>query len=297
MSPELGNFDYLMACDIDTDAVEGELRDWGRWLVDTTGVNGFRIDAAKHVRASVFRDWLNHLRGHFGDRELFAVGEYWSPRIEDLRRYIAQTEGAMSLFDVPLHYRLREASVSGSRYDLRTIFDSTLVQEQPARAVTFVDNHDTQPYQALESWVEPWFKPHAHALILLRKDGYPCVFLADYLGHRYEEHGNEVTLWSHQGLIDRFLQARHAYGYGEQEDYFDHPNTIGWLRLGDGEHPGAMAVVLSNGDAGSKWMNTFRPGATFRDATGHDPDDVVANGEGWAEFRCPAGNVSVWLQA
>ena len=43
-----------------------------------------------------------------------------------------------------------------------------------------MDNHDTQPCQSLESWVEPWFKPLAYALILLRRDGYPCVFQGDY---------------------------------------------------------------------------------------------------------------------
>ena len=80
VSYEHGNYDYLMACDLDTrhPQVEGELRWWGRWIVDTTGVNGFRIDAVKHIRSSFFRDWLHHLRVHFGGRELFAVGEYWS---------------------------------------------------------------------------------------------------------------------------------------------------------------------------------------------------------------------------
>nr|WP_308215307.1 hypothetical protein [Sinobaca sp. H24] len=43
-------------------------------------------------------------------------------------------------------------------------------------AVTFVDNHDSQPEESLESWVEEPFKQSAYALILLREDGYPCVF-------------------------------------------------------------------------------------------------------------------------
>jgi hypothetical protein len=45
-------------------------------------------------------------------------------------------------------------------------------------------NHDTQPLQALESVVEPWFKPLAYAFILLRREGYPCLFLPDYEGAR-----------------------------------------------------------------------------------------------------------------
>jgi len=296
VSHEHGNSDYLMACDIDTAAADGELRYWGRWFVDTTSVDGFRIDAAKHIRAGFFRDWLNHLRTHFGGRELFSVGEYWSQFVDDLHDYLTETQGVMSLFDVPLHYRLHEASNSGNSYDLRTIFDRTLVKEQPAKAVTFVDNHDTQPCQMLESWVAPWFKPHAYALTLLRRDGYPCVFFGDYYPQPpYFDKGRDVTLYSHQFLIDRFLRARQQYGYGDQHDYFDHPNTIAWLRTGDAAHPGAMIVILTNGDTGSKWIHTFRPNTDFHDVTEHFADTITTDANGWAEFRCPPGSVSVWV--
>ena len=33
-----------------------------------------------------------------------------------------------------------------------------------------------------EQSVEPWFKPWAYAFILLREQGYPTVFLADWTG-------------------------------------------------------------------------------------------------------------------
>ena len=90
--------------------------------------------------------------------------------------------------------------------------------------MTFVDNHDTQPCQSLESWVEPWFKPLAYALIFLRREGYPCVFAADYYPcPSYLDRGRDVTLYSHRFLIDRFLDARRRYGFGDQHDYFDHP--------------------------------------------------------------------------
>lgn len=225
------------------------------------------------------------------------MGEYWSGDVDELHGYIDRTEGVMSLFDLPLHYRFRDASQAGSGYDLRTIFDRTLIREQPTKAVTFVDNHDTQPCQSLESWVEPWFKPLAYGLILLRREGYPCVFYGDYYDQPvYFDKVREVTLYSHRFLIDRFLRARREYGFGDQHDYFDHPSTIGWMRLGTAEHPGAMAVVLTNGTAGTKWMQTFRPGARFVDDTGHNSEVVVANAEGWAEFCCPDGSVSVWLQ-
>lgn len=296
VSLERGNYDYLCGADCELAGfVAGEFTYWGEWFLRQTEVDGFRLDAVKHIRSSFFPAWLAHLRSTFG-RELFTVGEYWSADVKELHGYIAATGGTMSLFDVPLHYRLRDASVSGNAYDLRTIFDHTLVKEQPALAVTFVDNHDTEPCRSLESWVEPWFKPMAYALILLRRDGYPCVFAADYYPcPPYLDNGREVTLYSHRTLIDRFLDARRRFGYGDQHDYFDHPNTVGWVRTGDAQHPGVMAVVLTTGSAGTKWMNTFRPNATFTDITGHIAQPITTGADGWANFPCPAGSTSVWV--
>ena len=92
-----------------------------------------------------------------------------------MHRYITETEGQISLFDVPLHYNLYNAS-KDENYDLSKILNSTLVKENPSKAVTFVDNHDTQPGQSLTSFVERWFKLPAYAMILLRDEGYPCVW-------------------------------------------------------------------------------------------------------------------------
>ena len=86
-----------------------------------------------------------------------------------LQNYIKETNGVMRLFDVPLHYNFFNASNSGGNFDMRTILDNSLVKANPDMAVTFVDNHDTQPGQSLCSWVQDWFKPLAYAIILLRK--------------------------------------------------------------------------------------------------------------------------------
>ncbi|HEX5657184.1 MAG TPA: alpha-amylase [Polyangiales bacterium] len=297
VSFEQGNFDYLMGCDVDVyhELVREELFKFGRWFVDTTGVDGFRLDALKHIPATFFKDWLNHLRTHFEGREMFAVGEYWTADLEELKAYLDKTEGVMRLFDVPLHYKLVAASKGGESYDLSKIFEGTFVADNPLMAVTFVDNHDTQPGSSLESWVEPWFKPLAYALTMLRKDGYPCLFYADYYGFPGNEHQPELS--SHKVLLDAFLEARAKYNYGDQHDHFDHPSCIGWLRTGDEEHPGAMVVLMSNGEAGSKRIETTKPNATFKDCTGHDPDAISTDENGAADFRCPAGSLSVWLQA
>jgi alpha-amylase len=298
---EKGNFDYLMGCDLDMENPEvcGELKYWGEWYIDTTGVDGFRFDAVKHVSAEFFAQWLDHVR-YYAKRDLFAVGEYWSYGVEALHHFIESTEGKVSLFDAPLHYNFHVASTSGQDYDLRQIFDNTLVQHQPALAVTLVENHDSQPLQSLESIVEAWFKPLGYALILLRRDGYPCIFYGDYYGANYKDKGkdgNEYEIWMecHQFLIDKFLLARRTYAFGDQFDYFDHANTIGWTRQGDLEHPGGMAVVLSNGGDGWKSMEVGSPNSTYIDITEHIKEPVTTNENGWGDFRCNGGSVSVWI--
>ena len=67
-------------------------------------VDGFRIDAVKHMRFTFYSDWLDTLRREARE-ELFAVGEYWNGDVNALNNYIDTTKGALSLFDVPLHFR------------------------------------------------------------------------------------------------------------------------------------------------------------------------------------------------
>ncbi|WP_088891757.1 alpha-amylase [Leptolyngbya ohadii] len=305
-----GNFDYLMGCDLDMNHpdVRDELKRWGKWLLDTVGVDGFRLDAIKHINGDFFIDWLTELEEYKdnknkGDRnkDLFCVGEYWTEDFGSLSWYIGNAGGRMSLFDVPLHYNFHRASRSGGHYDMRSILDNSLMKHLPLLAVTIVDNHDTQPLQALESMVEDWFKPLAYAIILLRAEGYPCIFYADYYGAHYKDKGrdgNQYEIWmaSHRWLIDRFLFARSYFAYGPQYDYFDHWDIIGWTRLGSEQHPGAMAVIMSDGPGGSKWMEVGKPNALFYDITEHIKEPVRTNDWGWGEFRCKGGSVSVWVE-
>lgn len=298
---ERGNYDYLMGCDIDVNhpEVRGELAHWGEWFINTTGVDGFRFDAAKHVDATFFRDWIHEVSARTA-KPLFAVAEYWSYDLESLRQFIHVTERCVSLFDAPLHHQFHVASTAGAEYDLRRIFDGTLVQADPMLAVTLVENHDSQPLQALESVVEAWFKPLAYALILLRRDGYPCVFHADYFGAEYRDTGDDggeydITLAPHKFLVDRFLHARQHFAYGDQHDWFDEPTCIGWTRTGDDDHPGGMAVVLSNAGDAVRQMRTGVPDRAYVDITGHIDATVTTDADGCADFPVLAGSVSVWI--
>ncbi len=291
--PERGNFDYLMGMNVDMDNPEvvRELKKWLKWYLKETGVDALRLDAVKHISFPFYRELLADIRQESG-RKLPAVGEYWSGDLGRLLYYLDSVDNEMSLFDVALHYNIFNAGQQGESYDLRHILDNTLVSARPENAVTFVDNHDTQLGQSLQSFVDDWFKPLAYALILLRKDGLPCVFYTDYYGNP----ANNRPLVPNLGKL---IKLRHAYAYGEQEDYFDEEHLIGWVRKGSPDHPGSgIAVVLSNAEGGSKKMCMGKDyaGVSFYDALGNFPDPVIIDEDGFGEFSAEAKNVSVWVQ-
>jgi alpha-amylase len=270
---------------------------WGKSHLETK-ISGFRLSLGE-APLRFWIEWLNAIQQQTSD-PLFAMGEDWTD-IETLHCYINATFGNLSILDVPLHYNFHRASRAGGYYDMSKILDGTLTQQQPALAVSFVENHLSQPLGLLESVVEPWFKPLAYAIILLRREGYPCIFYPDYYGGHYfalGKDGKEHEIWlnSHRWLLDKFLHARQTFAYGSQYDYFDHPSVIGWTRLGNAEHPKAMAVMMSDGWGGSKWMEVGKPDAAFYDLTEHIQVPVYSNENGWGEFHCKGGSVSVWIE-
>ncbi|MFF2911697.1 alpha-amylase [Paenibacillus sp. NPDC057934] len=290
---EFGNYDYLMFANIDYShpAVKEEMLQWGSWLVDTLQCSGYRLDAIKHINHEFIKEFaaeMVHKRGE----DFYIVGEFWNPDLASCREFLDTVDYRIDLFDVSLHYKLYSAALGGRDFDLSTIFNDTLVQSHPGNAVTFVDNHDSQPHEALESWVGDWFKQIAYALILLRRDGYPVVFYGDYYGI-----GGPAPIEGKKTAIDPLLYARYHKAYGEQKDYLDHPNTIGWVRLGVDEIEGSgCAVVISNGDKGEKRMQVgkHRAGEVWVDFTGTRKEKLTIGQDGWAAFSVNGGSVSVW---
>ncbi len=300
---EKGNYDYLMYSDIEfrNPAVREELKRWGKWLHDTLHYDGYRLDAVKHISPKFFNEWLDGMRKEVNP-DLFAVGEYWSPgNLPLLLRYIEATGGRMSLLDACLQHNFHEASRAGKEYDLYTIFHDTLISERPDLSVTVVANHDTQPLQALEAPVEPWFKPIAYALILLREQGYPCIFYPDLYSAHYTDKGrdgqdHEIFLPKVDKLII-LIHARKLFAFGEQKDYLDHGSCVGWTRLGDVEHEGC-AVLVSNDQEGYKDMEMGKryAGKQFTDFLKNHNAVVTLDENGKGNFKVSAGSVSVWIK-
>ncbi|MEO1770869.1 alpha-amylase [Candidatus Enterococcus ferrettii] len=288
---ENGNFDYLMGCNLDMknpETVE-QLDKWGNWYQALTDVDGYRLDAVKHIRFDLFVNWLLHRREEKHE-ELFVVGEYWTDELDKLHEYLDLSGNLVLLFDVPLHFNLYQAANSMGNFDMRGIFAGTLIETRPDWSVTFVDNHDTQKGQSLESWVEGWFKSHAYALTLLRNEGTPVVFWGDLYGSKnVEAVGSSLTT---------MMKLREQLTFGSQADYFDDPSIIGWTCTGnfESEHSG-MAVILTNAGGGEKEMtiSAIHKGETFVDILGNNEAKVLLGDNGQGVFPVNDGQVSVYV--
>ena len=291
---ENGNYDYLMYADIDfkhPEVVEN-LNQWATWFIETTGVQGFRLDAVKHIDSFFMKNFIQQITDKYGE-DFYVFGEFWNGDEQSNNDYLASIDHKFDLVDVALHHNLFRASQEGENFDLTTIFNGTLASNHPENAVTFVDNHDTQRGQALESTVGEWFKPAAYALILLREAGLPCVFYGDYYGI-----SGDFAQQSFQAELDQLLRIRKDLAYGEQRDYFDDPNCIAWTRSGT-EESAPIACVISNAAASDKRMEIGQAyaGRTYYDALGNHQDTVQIEEDGWANFPVAERSVSVWVLA
>ena len=120
-------------------------------------------------------------------------------------------------------------------------------------------------------------------MILLREEGYPCVFYGDYYGvphNRLEPIAGLKTL----------LELRRDAAYGVQHDYFNHPKIIGWTREGLDELEGSgFAVIMTVEKGGTKRMYVGRhfAGCVFTDILNHVKETIKIdkNGYGYNCFR------------
>ena len=299
---EFGNYDYLANLDVDFDNqdVVNEYKKWGKWYAEFANLDGFRLDAVKHIKFDFFKDWLKDVRSSTG-KELYSVAEYLDGDMRELTNYVNITEGTTDVFDFPLWYKFRD--ISKGSFDMRNIFKGTLSEKYPDLAVTFVENHDTQPGKEIkEKCMENWFKGAAYATILTRK-GKACVFYGDYFGtNQTQEYPETVPAMKEE--LETLLKIRKDYAYGEQIDYLSNYSHIGWVRKGDASHvnSGLATVITNSYDDVYMTMNvgSEHAGEVWYDATGDVNETVTIDENGNGNFKARGRNnghcYSIWIK-
>ncbi|MCJ1415079.1 hypothetical protein MMC32_001409 [Xylographa parallela] len=300
------NYDYLMFSNLDHthDEVREDIKRWGEWLGHELKLKGLRLDAVKHYSDRFQLEFIEHLERTVGSGWFF-VAEYWLFSVKGMREYLSRMKHKVSLFDSTLLYNFAQVSKTRNA-DLRKIFEGSLVQVEPHHAVTLVMNHDTQPTQPLAAPFGVWFKPLAYALILLREDGYPCVFYGDLYGIASNSpHHPKYEAPSCRGRLPHLCLARKLYAYGPQINYFEAPSCIGFTRLGTWDRPNGLACVMASTSLGKRRMFVGREhaGETWTDILGLGMNrrqgvekNVIIDGKGNGDFTCDPMSVAVWVR-
>ncbi|MFO0675906.1 MAG: alpha-amylase domain-containing protein [Polyangiaceae bacterium] len=273
-------WDNLLGCEIRYSdvAVQDEMIAWGKWITARLSLDGYRLDATKHMLTSFVNRWLDEVRG---DR--FAVSEAWFGNLANLRAYAKDTARRTRLFDVPLHYAFQAMSQGDGAWDMRGLVAAGLAGVDPALAVTFVDNHDTDaPSGALRSPIVN-FKEHAYAYILVRETAIPMLYVRDLYDY------------GHMDAVKKLVELRraHAHGPGHENPASD-ADTYVYTRDGDASHAG-LVLVLSDGATdrtkrvGTRWKST-----RLVDGSGRHGVAVTTDATGTVVLPVAARSVAVW---
>lgn len=270
-------YDYLMGADVDYEnlEVQKDLTDWGKWVINDIDFDGFRLDAVKHIDYRFINSWIDEIQNNT-EKDVFFVGEAWIEEVNQLVKYIDVINNEdLKVFDFPLRSFFVDM-IDGA--DLRNLQYVGLVNREgyKDKAVTFVDNHDTNRGEENPGIYRR--KYQAYAYILTREHGTPVVFWKDYYIDGMKEE------------LDKLLLARKyfAYGPGYEVDNNDE-DVYSYVRAGlpDVEGDG-LVLMISDGESGeiaTKSINSRQPNTTFYDFTGHIAERVTTDERGYGDFK------------
>jgi alpha-amylase len=250
------------------------LIDAGDWLTQTLDLKGYRIDDTKGQVSSSVLHWANSKSMAAN----VAIGEYFDGNPNTLNWWVWESgiNGRVYAFDFALHFLLQRMCNNAGNFDMQQLDHAGFAGMSPEKAVTFVENPDTD----LGDSRIMWNKLLAYAYILTT-EGYPVVFYKDYStdnGCYGLKHGIDNLIWIHENLAN-----------GETAYRWKDPQFVVYERTG---FPNLLVGL--NNDMFSGWKTVtvqtgFGPNAHLHDYTGR-AGDVWTDGNGKVRMGIPPNN-------
>lgn len=249
--------------------VRDGLHKWIRWFDNQTGVDGYRLDAAKHMDPWFTEGLLYQVQeGNYKSRkDRYVVSEYYDGNPNTLGWYVGQTKRRTAVFDFGLRYNIKDV-VHGNGYtDIRKVLHHLTDYEMSS---PFINNHDT--FQRGNGSDIYWRGNMAHCFILTMP-GYPCLYYLDlYDSRQWIRPFLRTLMWVHTFQAHGDFITRYADG-----------------DLLVNERSGNLITGIN--DNGNDWRTTwvptnFGPNAWLHDFSGIGPDKWT-NAQGWVEISVP----------
>lgn len=299
--------------------VQQRLKDWGYWMANQIGFDGFRLDFVRGFQESFVADWVKNLPLLNGAQR-FIVGEYWGAdyRIRDWVNNVAAYGADVDAFDFPLKFTLKDmCNGNGSSFNMANLNHAGMVRNNSGNGlpgtsiVTFMDNHDTG--KESDKWVTKDFKL-GYAYILTH-EGRPCIFYPHYYGITQQDANNpSLTVTAPVSLrtdINKLIQVRKNYlggiivvlsEVGNPYPSSDTYNVYVARRQGNGTRDGAI-IVLNNNDTQTKglWVDSSPAGLSNWANTvlvnAYDPNETTqVYADGRVYVSAPPRGYKIWVK-
>jgi alpha-amylase len=165
--------------------VRAAIKDYLRRLQEV-GFQGWRYDLVKGFDGRFVGEYNR------ASNPRFSVGEFFDTDRQKVTGWIDATQGTSAAFDFPTRYLLYEACMRDDYSALRSgncgkVVPGGLIGFWPSRAVTFVDNHDTEYRREKEHQQNyddtrhiPGTKVEMAYAYTLTHPGTPCVFWSHF---------------------------------------------------------------------------------------------------------------------
>jgi alpha-amylase len=246
------------------------LIDAGDWQTRTLDAQGYRIDDTKGLAVAFVSRFLNSkaMQGKF------AVGEYFDGNPDTLNWWVWNSgmNGRCATFDFGVRFALAAMCNNAGHWNMAQLDRLGYAGRDPAHAVTFVENHDTDL-----NFPTIWNKLLGYAYILT-SEGYPCVYYKDYStdnGCYGLKPLLDNLIWIHENLAN----GQTAYRWKDYQ--FVVYERTGWPNL----------LVGLNNDMYGGWKTVtvetgFGANVHLHDYSGHS-GDLWTDGSGKATIGIP----------
>jgi Alpha amylase, catalytic domain len=299
-TPSGFNLDHPMAGDPVSENATGLLLRNSKWMIEVIGVDGLRLDAAKHVPAFYWRDFYDDalFRIGPGGSTPFSFGEVIAGSSQDdinkLRAYTCKNGignckdrlGNRDVLDFPLYFKMHEVLNGSGNGNMGDLVNASVDgidgdANDGTIGVLFVSNHDDgAPPPAADNIA------YAH---ILTRTGYPIVYFnaLDVQPRNFPRDGRGDALGGQFGtLITTLVDIHDEYARGRY--LFRHADGDAYIY----ERDRALIVGLNDDktfDADRTVQTSFPGGTTLVELTGNPcaTNPLVIKADGTATLKIP----------